>query len=52
MPVRMEASLVMPLVKWLRKTTTARVIRATAQLLALPNHSEPAPPAMYFTAVG
>ena len=46
------ASLVMPLVKWLRKTTTARVIRATAQLLALPNHSEPAPPAMYFTAVG
>ena len=53
MPMRMEASFRMPLVKLLRKTTTARVMRATAQLRGLPNHSLVAlPPAMYRTAVG
>ncbi len=52
MPQRMAPSFSTPLPKFWRSTTTARVTRATDQFFRLPNPALPAPPAMYFTAVG
>ena len=51
-PIRMDASLVTPLVKLLQKMTTASVMTATSQFYQEPKSAAPAPPAMYLTAVG
>ena len=51
-PKNNDPNLKIPFVKLLKIRTIPNVQRATTQFFILPNSFDPAPPAMYFIAVG